>query len=275
MLGIKKNRCCIRHVHLVVLIVLSLVKHAIADDSVRAVVEYSEKEESQVIEVEAKRWGLSVEEFQHYQDLMKGPLGHWNPHIDPVLALGIMADNAIDRVRFAERYATQEHELTVKTLAFQRVYREAFSRLFPESSVIDSQWLEPYYQNKEQSKVSNARVLGQQPTLKNGDRLLYFPSVHCLECGLTIVKLIAKVASFKIGIDVYVKGAVEEKKVRIWARNNKIEMTWINRQQMTLNVDNGLYKRLKEKIKDDGANFEIFLLRGSVVYGIDRRALQL
>ena len=56
---------------------------------------------SRTIELQtlAKRWKLDQEEYQRYLDLMRGPLGKWNPDLDPLLALGMFAESPQEEQR--------------------------------------------------------------------------------------------------------------------------------------------------------------------------------
>ena len=42
-------------------------------------------------EQQARDWGLNVDEWTRYRDLMQGPLGIYSPNLDPLTALGIEA----------------------------------------------------------------------------------------------------------------------------------------------------------------------------------------
>ena len=127
------------------LILLSSISGAAIADTHEAVTHTSqtpgtETPISRTIELQtlAKRWGLDEEEYQRYLDLMRGPLGKWNPDLDPLLALGMFAESPQEEQRYAELYAQQEFDLTGRTLQFQQAYRAAFERLFPNASDVRS-----------------------------------------------------------------------------------------------------------------------------------------
>ncbi|MBL1292702.1 MAG: hypothetical protein COB61_002415, partial [Thiotrichales bacterium] len=40
--------------------------------------------QTQIIQQDAARWALDISEYQRYLDLIRGPLGKWNPTIDPL-----------------------------------------------------------------------------------------------------------------------------------------------------------------------------------------------
>ena len=113
---------------------------------------------SEAMLFEAKRWNLTVKEYQRYTEVISGPLGRWNPDIDPLMALGLYANNDIDRQRYAELYAQQEYELIKRTLAFQRSYRSAFGQLFPDANIIDSEYLQGYYDDQGHKKQRQSKL---------------------------------------------------------------------------------------------------------------------
>lgn len=83
------------------------------------------------IVTQAQRWGLTQEEWTRYQQLMKSERGIWSPGLDPLTALGVEANNAGERKRYAEMLARREYQRVEKELAFQRAYDDAWKRLYP------------------------------------------------------------------------------------------------------------------------------------------------
>jgi integrating conjugative element protein (TIGR03759 family) len=79
----------------------------------------------------AKQWGLSDTEYRQYQTVMAGPRGIWSPDLDPLMALGVTANTAAERRRYAELYVRQEYARVERELAFQREISAAWVRLFP------------------------------------------------------------------------------------------------------------------------------------------------
>ncbi|MBL4761298.1 MAG: hypothetical protein JKY93_01195, partial [Gammaproteobacteria bacterium] len=58
--------------------------------------------QTQIIQQDAAHWALDASEHQRYLDLIRGPLGKWNPTIDPLMALGMFADTRQQSQRYAE-----------------------------------------------------------------------------------------------------------------------------------------------------------------------------
>ncbi|MEN2900510.1 hypothetical protein NJNGDCLN_02171 [Mannheimia haemolytica] len=54
---------------------------------------------------QAKEWGLTIEEWNRYTELMKGERGMWSPNLDPLTALGIEARTAEEREKYARMLA--------------------------------------------------------------------------------------------------------------------------------------------------------------------------
>ena len=67
----------------------------------------------------AAQWGLDSQDWTAYEQVMRDRRGVWSPGLDPITALGVSADSATDRKRYAELYVRTEFERTRKELAFQ------------------------------------------------------------------------------------------------------------------------------------------------------------
>ncbi len=232
----------------------------------------------------ARRWGLSVEEYHRYTEIMRGPLGRWNPEMDPVMALGILTENEQERQRYAEYFAQREYALTVKTLAFERAYRAAFRRLFPEAEIIDTQALQPFYNHQQQHRQKQQQekvkaFLTEAPHLQAGDRLLYFPDLNCQDCGKLVHWLFDRLlTTTDTGLDIYVRQSTTEEQVRQWAIDQAITLDWLQGGKVTLNRDQGLFKRLREntprsKNTDSGIS-TLFLSRHDQLFTVPTASLR-
>lgn len=85
----------------------------------------------------ARAWHLSRKEWDRYKSVMKGPRGLWSPELDPLWVLGIHAQTAAERTRFAELAVQQEHDRIEGELAFQREWTAAWKRLYGDEPMID------------------------------------------------------------------------------------------------------------------------------------------
>ena len=219
--------------------------------------------QTQIIQQDAARWALDISEYQRYLDLIRGPLGKWNPTIDPLMALGMFADTEQQSHRYAERYAQQEFELTERVLRFQTAYRTAFNRLYPNVGVLDQRLLAPYYAYQQQKSASKAAKNLAQRRFVEGDRLLVFVADPCKECFTTIRQLMSLLSGLKnSGVDIYVRDAKDDTAASRWAKEQGIQAEWLNKQTLTLNRDEGLYHRLQSRSSDvNHATVPVFLQR--------------
>ena len=219
--------------------------------------------QTQIIQQDAARWSLDSSEYQRYLDLIRGPLGKWNPTIDPLMALGMFADTEQQSQRYAEHYAQQEFELTERVLRFQTAYRTAFNRLYPNADLLDQRLLAPYYTHQQQkSAFKEAKNLAQRRFVE-GDRLLVFVADSCKECFTTIRRLMSLLSGLKhSGVDIYVRDAKDDAAVSRWAKEQGVQTEWLNKQTLTLNRDEGLYHRLKSRSSNvDHLTVPVFLQR--------------
>jgi integrating conjugative element protein (TIGR03759 family) len=251
-----------------------LVPVAYADQVESSDIQHSQADHSEAVTLAAARWKISEEDYRRYQEIIKGPLSRWNPAMDPVLVLGLFAESDSEQQRFAELYAMQEHDLTRRTLEFERVYREAFTRLFPDTPVIDKQLLQPYY-NAKKNKQAHRSFFNESPMLKQGDRLLYFPANDCTLCGQVITRLKARLESLGIVMDIYIRQASTKEEVRQWAAANGIAVEWISEGLLTLNIDNGLYQQLRQKTLSPLFNPTFFLNRNDTIFDLDEKVFKL
>lgn len=266
------------------LILLSSISSAAIADMNEAVTNASktpgtETPISQTIEVQtlAKRWGLDQEEYQRYLALMRGPLGKWNPDLDPLLVLGMFAESSQEERRYAELYAQQEFDLTGRTLQFQQAYRTAFERLFPNAKMLDHRLLAPYFAHQQQkSAMKDAKRLAQK-RFADGDRLLLFVPSSCRECLPVINRLMGLLSSTQqSGVDVYVRDAQDDGAVRAWANAHAIKTTWLNGRHLTLNRDEGLQQRLvSQSTVSPEDTMPIFLKRNGRFFQLNREGLGL
>ncbi|PCJ37340.1 MAG: TIGR03759 family integrating conjugative element protein [Cellvibrionales bacterium] len=233
--------------------------------------------QTQIIQQDAARWALDISEYQRYLDLIRGPLGKWNPTIDPLMALGMFADTEQQSQRYAERYARQEFELTERVLRFQTAYRAAFNRLYPNVGVLDQRLLAPYYAHQQQKSASKAAKNIAQRRFVEGDRLLVFVADSCKECFTTIRRLMSLLSGLKnSGVDIYVRDAKDDSAVSRWAKEQGIQTEWLNKQTLTLNRDEGLYHRLQSRSSNvNHATFPVFLKRNQQFFQLKAEDLGL
>jgi integrating conjugative element protein (TIGR03759 family) len=225
----------------------------------------------------AKRWSLDQEEYQRYLDLIQGPLGKWNPELDPLLALGMFAESPQQERRYAELYAQQEFALTERALQFQRVYRAAFERLFPNASILDHRLLAPYFAHQQQKSAKRDAKRLAQKRFAEGDRLLVFVPSNCPECLPEVNQLLTLLSNTQqSGVDVYVRDAQDDKAVRAWANIHRIKPAWLTDRRLRLNRDEGLLQRLRSQSSTSPTDsMPIFLKRNGRFFQLSRESLGL
>jgi integrating conjugative element protein (TIGR03759 family) len=176
----------------------------------------------------ARAWGLSPEEWTRYQTVMQGPRGIYSPGLDPLTALGIEAESAEERVRYAEMQVKAERQRIDKELAYQRAYDQAFSRLYPDEKVI-------------QISSSASSPVTIKPVLSSTGRLAVFVQDNCTPC-------IAKVKDLqkqKTAFDLYFVGSQkDDERIRRWAIVAGIDPAAVRSRRITLNHDEGQWQKL-------------------------------
>lgn len=245
-------------------------------DSEKTVTPHANSETRSSIPIKelASRWRLTEQEYSRYLDIINGPLGHWNKDIDPVFALGMFAETPAEQKRYAELLAQQEYELALRTIEFERAYRRAFQRLYPDASLIDDRLLEPYYRkHPEYTNPGPASSTSAQSVFQLGDRLLFFADpAHCDHCAEDL-RTLTDLARSSIGvmIDVYVLGADSDEAVNRWANQAKLDTNLVG-NVITLNADNGTYQKITAAHGKQAGN--VFLSSGDQLYRIDNQQLR-
>ncbi len=218
----------------------------------------------------AELWGISPDDYLRYTEIMVGPLKHWNPNIDPVLALGIYARTEGERIRFAEIYAEQERALTQKTQAFERAYREAFHRLHPDANMIMPALMAPYFEHQARKKDKSFPDFTTN-TLLDGDRIIYFVDVACTQCQQDIDKLQSLVQKHpSLFIDFYILNIESDEEARQWASHHDIDVSAVKQGRITINIDNGVYEEVSQSSEQ---NTHFYLHRSDKVFALSRKGI--
>ena len=174
-------------------------------------------------EQQARDWGLEVEEWARYQQLMQGPLGLYSPGLDPLTALGIEARDDDERRRYAERQVMTEAERAGKLLAYQRAYDAAWQQLYPG--------LQP---------LPITEPTASQPNTST-DRLVVFVQPDCPACKQRVQQLQADGQRFDLFL---VDSAQDDDRLRHWVREAGIAPDKVRSGDITLNHDAGRWRAL-------------------------------
>lgn len=136
----------------------------------------------------AAQWGLDSQDWTAYEQVMRDRRGVWSPGLDPITALGVSADSATDRKRYAELYVRTEFERTRKELAFQLAVDSAWARLYPETPRLGSR------------AIANVAVAGPS-------RYALIVTPDCADCTSVLKKRLASMINeAEEGVDVHVVG---------------------------------------------------------------------
>ncbi|MDU8924305.1 TIGR03759 family integrating conjugative element protein [Pasteurellaceae bacterium LIM206] len=169
-------------------------------------------------------WGLTHEDWLQYKKLKEGPIGIWTPNLDPLTTLGIEAKTEGERKRYAELLAKIEYSRAEKILAFQMAYDQAFARLYP---------------NQLPFRTDESGSVAVTPAAMN--RIIYFTRTDCgKKCSDNLVRLFDFAKSNPIDIYIINSGQ-DDKVIRKWAVDNKIDIQKVRDRQITLNHDKGYW----------------------------------
>nr|WP_241522160.1 TIGR03759 family integrating conjugative element protein [Chimaeribacter californicus] len=157
---------------------------------------------------QAQAWGLSVEEWERYEQLKQGRRGLLSPGLDPLTMLGIEARTDEERRHYAELTVKQDYQRVEAELAFQREVNDAWPRLFP----------------------------GILPVQDDESRLALFVRAECPPCDRKLTQLLAT----NRPLDIYLVGSGgKDEAVRAWAKKHNIPADKVKSRRITLNHDGG------------------------------------
>ncbi len=188
----------------------------------------SNARKTEIIETEAtasaeaaRVWGLSDQEWRKYLQVMSDQRGIWSPGLDPITALGVSADTAAERKRYAELYVRTEFERTRKELAFQLAVDNAWARLYPET---------PRIGTRAAAKVA----------LQGASRYALIVSPDCGECTELLEQRIdSMMTEATEGVDVHVVGTGNDDEVlRRWVAAQPALIAALKSGRATVNHGN-------------------------------------
>lgn len=175
-------------------------------------------------EHQAREWGLTVQDWARYREVMQGPLGTYSPNLDPLTALGIESRSDEERRRYAELQVQAEARRTEKLLAYQRAYDAAWQRRYPGVQ-----------------RIASGADTTAGSASSASDRLAVFVRTDCTTCDQRVRQLQAAGTAF----DVYVVGSRhEDARLRQWAARVGIEPAKVRARAITLNHDAGRWVSL-------------------------------
>ncbi|MGL4860183.1 MAG: TIGR03759 family integrating conjugative element protein [Enterobacteriaceae bacterium] len=168
----------------------------------------------------AQEWGLTTEEWQRYQQLIKGRRGILSPGLDPVTTLGIEARSEEERRHYAELSVKQEFQRVEAELAFQREVNAAWVRVYPD--------------------VLPVRVSVESVGQASGRLALFVRE----ECGAPCETKVSTLLATQRPLDIYLVGSEgKDEVVRTWAKKLAIPVERVKAKTVTLNHDRGQWLR--------------------------------
>ncbi|WP_275630452.1 TIGR03759 family integrating conjugative element protein [Pseudomonas sp. 273] len=170
-------------------------------------------------EQQARDWGLSTDEWARFQALMRGPLGVYSPHLDPLSALGIEARSDEERRHYAELQVQAEARRVEKLLTYQHAYDDAWQQLYPAAS-----------------RVMPLDVNTMPIASSTNERAAVFVKDECPACDQVVRQLQAAGMEF----DIYLVGShADDAQIRSWAQRVGVDPSKVRARHITLNHDAG------------------------------------
>ncbi len=208
----------------------------------------------------AKMWGITIEDWARYKEIMKGPQGIWTPNLDPLMALGLNAKTENERRRIALIQLKLEEKRLVRMLAYDRTYKKIEKEYFGNQTLVDIKKLKRRITLAKKAR----KIRAQDKQMQIGDRLLLFVSLKgCEQCRQTAYRAIDYVRGKKgVGVDIFFVGTTNKEKneIQAWAKSMSISSLSIKHGNVSLNYDRGTFKRLT---KDQGVLPLVIRKRGS------------
>jgi integrating conjugative element protein (TIGR03759 family) len=182
----------------------------------------------------AQAWGLTAQEAERYEFLMRGPRGAFSvPNISPIEVLGIHAETPTERRQYAERLVRLLYEDTERVLAFERATQAAWQRL--GRPMFDPARL--------QTRTTGA--LPERPDLWGKRLALFVASRDCPRCTVTARELVALAGDEGplSGLDIYVVDTRDAEAIRAFARGAGVAPESVTRRRITLNHGETLFRQ--------------------------------
>lgn len=205
----------------------------------------------------ARAWGLTVQEVERYEQLMRGPRGAFSvTNISPIEVLGIHAETPGERQQYADRFVRLLYEDTERVLAFERATQAAWRRLG-------------------RPMFDPARVPGASAPLSSnrdqlwGKRLAVFVAAqNCPRCTTSTRELVDLVAEGGplSGLDIYVVDTQDPDRIRTFARDVGVLPEAVSGRRVTLNQGKALFQQY---LGDDRGLPKVFVRNGEQLRPLD------
>lgn len=177
--------------------------------------------------INAKAWGLSIQEWERYERLLRGIDGYRSDKLDPITLLGIHARSDVERRRYAEMLARMEHDRVKGILQFQRAYNKAWKRLYPNLLPIRT----PDARDNNLLRTLLDERLSEKPLFSGQRKAVFVRIQDCPSCQATVRRL----ASGGDPLDIFVINAQSDEAIRQWARTVGLDPKRVRTGEITLN----------------------------------------
>jgi hypothetical protein len=93
--------------------------------------------DSETLEM-SKYWGLTIDEYQRYKQLMKGLAGKMAVSgVTPLEVLGMYANTPGEREKYARMTAKMMRDYNQRALDFEYAYQKAYKDMYPNDKIIN------------------------------------------------------------------------------------------------------------------------------------------
>jgi len=227
------------------------------------------------IEEQARRWGITAEEYRRFQEAMEGPRGRFGtPNITPIEVLGIEAETTAERQRFAELWVETIRNDTAKVLAFSREVSATWRRLHGNEPLLDRSIIN--IQRLKSGKRllptdGHASPLANQSQVQPADHLLLFTETACESCSADVARLVSQLENDDFArLDIFLLDVADGDVAAIqsWAASLAIPPGLVQSGKLTLNFDSGAYLGLAESMQFTPAKFPVVMRRNGGAYDL-------
>lgn len=202
------------------------------------------------------QWGLSVDEYSRYEELMEGIRGSISPDtISPLEVLGIHAESEAERAKYARMWADMMEQDAERVLAFQRAYDAAWVEK-GNKALIDIAQLQNLSTAPTTTSLSNtAKSVG------NTSKLILATSLAgCDACDRKIQQVLTSMmVDPSLQLDIYFSDSSDKENsvIRQWAMKNNIDAEQLRSKKITLNHGQSLMRQYQLDESQLPATFKV------------------
>lgn len=226
-----------------------------------------EKSESRELKVSrnAETWGLTVKEWERYLDLMEGDAKFQFKNASPLRVLGMYSNDKAEREKYAIMQVKDEYNRLDRYLKFDKLYKLKRIELLWGKPIFDKE-----FEAEQKALVTSLEMRDKlreksNSPLQMGDVIVLFLDPDSRESAERYVWA-ESLRSQTVGakLDIYFVYSTEEE-IAEWARNNRINPNFVNRNIVTLNRDEGYAEKLGIDIFDSS----LYVIRNNSLVKID------